>query len=977
MNCRKSGIYFLTILSLFTLFSYQSSAQNSIGIQWQRTFGYGPMNKGIAIVKLPNDEFATLGAGGGYLILAKRNKLGAAIWTKFYPYSSYPVSPRSFSPTQDGGFIITGEIFECIAGYSKTDIWVMKVDAFGNQQWQACYGGTGDDVGTSVVQLSSGNYMLAAMAGSNDFNISGNHGGSDGWLAEFSPAGVMLWSRCFGGSNFDGIFDVKATSDGFIVAGSTRSVNGDLAGTGLHGEVDGFMTKFDNNRNVLWTKCFGGTSDDNLKKLIVNDAGDFFTIGMSRSADGDISGNHGAEDVWIVKVNSSGTLLWQRPLGGSGIDDGLSLDLCPDGDLAISGFSGSLDGDMHSNYYAHKCFVAKISPITGQVKARALLAGIDVFESIEGVTVSSEGGILAFGSVMRNNPYVTNYVGGTSYETNIWLLKLGAFNTIKGNIYLDKNLNGIKETNEPFFDEGLLTVKKAGATDSVRLNAFGGHFITNTDTGNFETRFTPYLPYYTIEPSTKSTVFTSYYNSDSFAIRLLPIPGKRDLKLSMVDLIGARGGRETAIKINYRNVGTETVTATLKFVKDPKTDFASAVPAITTIQQDTIIWNLGVLHPLDSGSVKINLYVKPPPLNNIGSLLNYSVSIVHDDVDETPVDNRQRLRQVVIGSFDPNDKRELSTTGKIKTSEITSGEYLNYMIRFQNTGNDTAYKIVILDTLQSKLDVSTLEMTGASHKYSLAVLNNGVLRWTFDDIKLVDSIHNEPLSHGYISFRIRPTNTVVPGDTLKNNCSIYFDFNLPVKTNTALVIVEQAVLPVHLTTFNAVWRQAQAELQWKTSFEKNTAWFEIERSNTGNDFVTVGKIAASNKDAGSTYSFIDKPINNGRIYYRLKIVDIDGTVRYSEIVVLDVKSSVNVVLNVSPNPAGTGNLKINLAGEINGNVHIRFIDALGKVLVKKDYNSQRIDGFETVMPLKNLQKGNYFLVVTVNERTLQKLIIVQ
>ena len=140
----------------------------------------------------------------------------------------------------------------------------------------------------------------------------------------------------------------------------------------------------------------------------------------------------------------------------------------------------------------------------------------------------------------------------------------------------------------------------------------------------------------------------------------------------------------------------------------------------------------------------------------------------------------------VTGSFDPNDK-SVSPAGFGPSGNIDSTQTeLTYLIRFQNTGNGPAHFIVVRDTLSPNVDVSSLQMLGTSHNYNLQILDGNVLKWRFDNIMLPDSGSNEPGSHGYIHYKIKRTSVNTPGTQIKNTAYIYFDYNEPVITNTAL-----------------------------------------------------------------------------------------------------------------------------------------------------------------------------------------------
>ncbi len=153
--------------------------------------------------------------------------------------------------------------------------------------------------------------------------------------------------------------------------------------------------------------------------------------------------------------------------------------------------------------------------------------------------------------------------------------------------------------------------------------------------------------------------------------------------------------------------------------------------------------------------------------------------------DESPVVDTDC--QEIRNSMDPNDK-QVSPKGIGSDGNILAETMLEYKIRFQNSGNDTAYQVVIADTLKDVLDLATLEMGVSSHPYTAKVTGAGkpVLMVSFPGIKLVDSIHNEPASHGYFTFRIRPKKNLPLGTRIENQAAITFDFNAPVITNTTL-----------------------------------------------------------------------------------------------------------------------------------------------------------------------------------------------
>jgi uncharacterized repeat protein (TIGR01451 family) len=246
----------------------------------------------------------------------------------------------------------------------------------------------------------------------------------------------------------------------------------------------------------------------------------------------------------------------------------------------------------------------------------------------------------------------------------------------------------------------------------------------------------------------------------------------------------------------YKNIGTDTVASgTILFKKDSRLNFVSANPTTSSVNGDTLKWNYTNLLPFDTAlrAITINFQIPPPPTININDTLFSNAIITPVAGDLTPGDDTTALKQIVVGAFDPNDKTE-NFGGKISLQQMNSGSYINYLIRFQNVGTDTAFNVTIRDTLSSKLNWSSFQTVATSHKYKLKVTDQNRIKWFFENINLVDAGHNEPASHGYVLYKIKSKTDLVLGDTVKNSASIYFDFNLPVKTNTQNTIVSNNII---------------------------------------------------------------------------------------------------------------------------------------------------------------------------------------
>jgi uncharacterized repeat protein (TIGR01451 family) len=275
---------------------------------------------------------------------------------------------------------------------------------------------------------------------------------------------------------------------------------------------------------------------------------------------------------------------------------------------------------------------------------------------------------------------------------------------------------------------------------------------------------------------------------------MVPVGAINDLRITIVPVSAARPGFKAKYHVKYENSGTTTITnGTVKLVKDNRTTFSTATTTPSGIVADTITWTFSNLKPLQTAELTVELQLGAPPALNNSDTLEHYITIDPATGDSTPLNNRSDIKQPVTGSYDPNDKTESHGNG-FDEQMLVDGEYLNYVIRFQNTGNDTAFRVLVRDTLNNRMDWNSFEMISASHPYTLSITNQNKLEWKFDPIVLPDSTKDLAASNGYVSFRIKPKSTLVTGDTIANRAGIYFDFNPPVITNKEETIIAPPTL---------------------------------------------------------------------------------------------------------------------------------------------------------------------------------------
>jgi hypothetical protein len=247
------------------------------------------------------------------------------------------------------------------SGKYQADMWVTKLSESGNLEWQKTLGGSETEYGRSIQQTSDGGYIAAGFSHSNDGDASGNRGNSDMWVVKLTGGGNLEWQKSLGGSGKDEAFSVKQTSDGgYIAAGVCGSNDGDVSGN--HGGLDFCVVKLSEDGNLEWQKSLGGSKGDAAMSVWQTADGGFIAAGSSDSNDGDASGNHGGADIWLTKLSPGGSLEWQKSAGGGGNDWANSVQQTADGGCVTAGMNTSNGGDVSGNHGDADVWVVKFGP---------------------------------------------------------------------------------------------------------------------------------------------------------------------------------------------------------------------------------------------------------------------------------------------------------------------------------------------------------------------------------------------------------------------------------------------------------------------------------------------------------------------------------------------------------------------------------------------------------------------------------------
>lgn len=290
-----------------------------------------------------------------------------------------------------------------------------------------------------------------------------------------------------------------------------------------------------------------------------------------------------------------------------------------------------------------------------------------------------------------------------------------------------------------------------------------------------------------------------------------------------------RPGFTTTNYVVVENFGGSTASnVTVKLTLDSLINYQSSMP--TAVQNmNTLTWTILSLPP----NAQVLLYFNVnTPTNTLGFPLRYDAeSITTGDVN---VANNTHHRLLIIsGSYDPNDKQVWVRDSVVADGPINpTDSVLRYLVRFQNTGTDTAFNIFIRDTLDSNLDPGSLQILHASHNYYYSLTNGNQFEFFFPNILLPDSNANEPLSHGHIEFSFKRKPNLPVGTEIDNTAHIYFDFNVPVVTNT---VTSKICPPVNLD-FNISTNSTTISIVNNSSGNLGSVLWDLGDGNTSTAF---------------------------------------------------------------------------------------------------------------------------------------------
>ncbi len=514
---------------------------------------------------------------------------------------------------------------------------------------------------------------------------------------------------------------------------------------------------------------------------------------------------------------------------------------------------------------------------------------------------------------------------------------------IKGKIFYDLNSNGVKDAGEFYAQYN-------------RLNLSDGSYTYTDHTGFYKLSVSQLYSPLTLTPVAPSLYKAvpadstfNFWQSDTMVtwdIPLQPLGAKDSVSAFVTNYSFYSGpGGWIHYTVNWQNEGTTTLGPTDIVLKadQARLNYFSCSNAAIVQNGNQLTLQLPSLAAGASGSYLASFTINATAQFGDTAFANVAItsgSLSSVDTTNTPIRY----------AFDPNDKQATQT---LSPQQISSGGYIDYIIRFQNTGNDTAINVVIADTLSAKLKANTVELVATSHNCNVIAKGNRVY-FEMKNIMLPDSNVNEPASHGYIRFKIKPVSTLALGDSVNNKASIYFDYNTPVVTNTAVTNIKVQAFPLKLLSFKGNrLSQGNVYLYWQTANEENTKSFDVEQSLNGRSFEKIGEVKAFG-NGNHNYTYTTDKVVTGNVYFRLKMIDKDGKFTYAPIVLIkagDVKGS--FVLGANP---VNEKLVINAINPSLINTEATLINSSG-VVVKRFV----LNGASQTVGVGNLPAGPYYL----------------
>ena len=464
---------------------------------------------------------------------------------------------------------------------------------------------------------------------------------------------------------------------------------------------------------------------------------------------------------------------------------------------------------------------------------------------------------------------VTDY-NGCSGTDSISINVISNCNVITGKVFYDSNQNGIKDVTE----NGMANViVEAAPGQNYAASDTSGFYRIYTDVGNYSINLVSSPSNNIITTPAQTAIFTGSGGIDS--LNYFGLIADVDTSLSANLTMGcARPGFEHIESFNVINFSNAPLVITAKLIYDSNLILQSVFPPYDHINGDTIVWVINNFYqysslyfynwlaydyPYSFSQGYFSATFMVPPTAILGDTLFSSVIVEPINGDIYPSNNISSDFKIITGSFDPNNV-EVFPGGAVTKSQVDNEQWMEYTINFQNTGNDTCFTVQVIDTIPQLLDLSSIQVLSSSHPFLMNIYECE-LSWTFPNILLPDSSESMINSSGFIKYKIKILNYANVGDIIENSANIFFDYNLPVVTNTAQT-------PIIMIT--NIEEQKLEELSFYPNPVKSKIYIDLTKFKSGDVNIEIingiGQVVKKNKLQSGIVSLVDMSILAKGIY---------------------------------------------------------------------------------------------------------------
>ncbi len=583
----------------------------------------------------------------------------------------------------------------------------------------------------------------------------------------FSSSNLISWSKNLGSGNWGQVVTIQSAPNSF------NDINTfDIADTDNDGDLDLIYT-LDGLGDIIFSENLGNLTFGTNQILYSFANGSYFA---------DVNGD-GLSDI-ITKNTSQNTLLWYQNLGNNTFD---------------------LTGTIIETNYSFPFREINLHDVDNDGDID-IISGNHYFENLGSGNFVSKRDLFNFSNVHNientkiidiDNNGVLDILFRSSGEIGWAETNFNNIYNISGQIFYDANQNQIKDSTELGIS-GLRTFLQPNALGS--FSGVDGSFYYAVDSGAYTVSYNQLQHWGLTTDSSSYNVNLTLSNptKDSLLFGFYPDTIFTDLEPVLTGGF-PRCNDTVTYWINYSNIGTTIPSGFLNLQLNDSITFVSSSLVPDSINGNNLYWSFDSLFFFSSNM--ITLQVQMPPFTNMGDTLSSYLTIHELDNNNIVYSQSDTLKQILVCAYDPNDK-SVNPFGYGPEGYISPNQELEYLIRFQNTGNDTAKTIIIEDYLDVNLNWNSFKPLASSHNVNSQIDGNGKIKFIFNNIMLPDSATDETNSKGFVKYQINPIAGLPPHTRIRNNAEIYFDFNPAIITNYTLNTIECYGTPQPNITYN-------------------------------------------------------------------------------------------------------------------------------------------------------------------------------